>query len=141
MPRKETLSQFADNLHKFPLIIQKRIVKDWQNYTEESFADSQEKVPILSGDLLRSGVIKNAKITANGIESFITYTMPYANYIHGGKNKDGSDIRYKESGEESNGYTKARKGEAEYLSKPVKDNEPEVIKDIMDSIGKAWAVI
>jgi hypothetical protein len=137
MAKKETLEQFANNLHKFSPLIVKAVLKDWQNYTEESFADSQEKVPILTGDLLRSGNFKKATITPKGIESKIVYTMPYAQVIESGE-RNGKPIELKPQGFEYSHATKARQGQTKYLSSSVEDNTPNVIKDIMDSIGKAW---
>jgi len=138
---RETLESFARNLHKFTPIIQKRILKDWQNYTEESFSDSQEKVPILTGDLLRSGGFKNARITAQGIESSITYNLPYAQKIERGTTDDGKPLNYKPAGFKYSHATKQRKGGAGFLSKSIKANEPDVIGVIMKSISQAWELI
>ena len=140
MATRETLETFAKKLPSFPLIVQKRIVKDWQNYTEEAFAASQERVPILTGDLQRSGGMKRAKITAGGIESSITYTMPYSQVIETGK-RNGKAISLKPEGFQYPHATKARKGQFKYLSSAVKDNTKGVIDDIFKSIGQAWDLI
>ena len=140
MARRETLEQFARNLDKFSPLIVKRIIRDWQNYTEESFSDSQNKVPILSGDLLRSGSWKKATITPRGIESRIIYTMPYARVIEEGV-RDGKPIKLKPTGYKYPNETKAREGQFDYLGSSVDANTPNVEKDIFKSIEKAWELI
>lgn len=135
-----TLKDFARNLNKFSPLIVQRIVRDWQNYTEESFAESQSKVPILTGDLARSGMFKKAAITPRGIESRIIYTMPYAVVIESGE-RDGKPITLRPAGYEYPHATKAREGQFQYLSSSVKANEPEAIRDIKRSIGKAWELL
>ena len=144
MATRETLETFAKKLPSFPLIVQKRIVKDWQNYTEEAFAKSQEWVPILTGDLQRSGGIANAKITAGGIESSITYTMPYANVIHE-LERNGKSISLKEKGFQykvkGGTITKARRGHPKYLSRAVRLKQKDVIEDMFKSISMAWDLI
>ncbi len=141
MPRKETLSQFAKNLHKFSPAIIKRILRDWQNYTEESFHLSQNRVPILTGDLQRSGGIKVAKITSKGIESSIIYNLPYAQVIESGIDRNSNPIVLRPQGFEYPHATKAREGQFRFLAESVADEEKNVLDDLERSIEQAWELI
>jgi len=142
LPKKETLGQFVKNWNKFPTKLKSRIAENWQDYTDEVFAESQNKVPILSGQLQRSGTIKEARVTRQGVESLIVYNMPYANYIHNGLTKKGAVINLTEKGEtvrtSAGTFTKARKGEFLFLENPAKELRREAIKDISDSISKTF---
>lgn len=141
MANRETLEQFAKNLSKFSPTIVKRIVKDWNEYTVEVHAESQSRVPILSGDLLRSGTFKQAKITAQGIESYIVYNLPYAKVIEEGV-RDGKIISLKPQGYVyPDGQTKEREGRFSYLGTAVKNQLPDTITAIKRSISKAWELI
>ena len=141
MPQKETLKDFSNNIKKFPKILNRRVVDEWQKYTEEAFSLSLERVPILSANLANSGSFKKATITAQGIESAIVYTMPYANYIEGGKTAKGKPLNYKEVGEKSGPYTKAQKGQAKFLESSVEDEYDSAIEDVKKAISEAWALI
>lgn len=134
MAKKETLKQFVKNISKFPDLVKLEIIKDWQDYTDESFAESQQKVPILTGQLLRSGSVKEAKITKRGVESNITYTMPYAKRIHDGEGK----IELKPKGFKYSHDTKSRQGEFKYLENPIKERSKSAIKKLADSIAKVF---
>jgi hypothetical protein len=138
MAKQESLQDFVKNLDKFPLLIQKSVVRDWQNMTDNVFAESQEKVPIHSGALLLSGQVVNARITKNGIESSIIYALPYARDIESGKREDGTDITLVDVGVKYNNFTKTRKGQFAYLSTSIESYEDIVINDIKKSIGLAW---
>ena len=140
MAKRETLKQFANNLPKFGPLVTKRILKNWQVFTEESFAGSQEKVPILTGALQRSGAIKTAKITAKGIESTITYNLPYAQVIESGE-RNGRPITLKPKGFQYPNAVKQREGQFKFLESAVEDDTPNVIKDIKKSISQAFQII
>ncbi len=139
MAKRETLEQFAKNLHKFSPLIQQRILKNWQTYTGETFAQSQDEFPILTGALLRSGSVRNAKITSNGIESSIVYNLPYAQRIHDGDEE--GNLELKPVGFRYSHATKAREGEFLYLEEPARIQRDQALKDIKKSIGEAWALI
>jgi len=142
MARSETLEEFTKKLPSFPVVIQKRILKDWQTYTDEVFAQSQNEVPIASGALLRSGSVLNAKITSNGIESAIVYNLPYARKIHDGEDSKGRTINLKPAGYVyPDGTTKAREGEYLFLEEPARTQLDDVTKAISKSISKAWALL
>jgi hypothetical protein len=145
MATRETLEQFARNLHKFTPLITKRILRDWQNYTEESFdsAVNGGQIPILTGTLQRSGAFLKARITPRGIESSIVFSQPYAVTMEKGETKSGKEINYRIQGQIFNvgkgSYaTKQQTGRPGWLSDAIESNKPDVEQDILKSIGDAW---
>lgn len=138
MAKKEELEVFAKNIKRWPKKVQELFTKTWQEYTDEVFGESQNQVPIAGGSLLRSGEVREAKVTSNGIESYIVYAVPYARTIHEGKTSRGKKIDLKPVGYRYPHATKTREGKFKFLSDPMKEAEDELMDSLIEDISKSF---
>lgn len=141
MALRETVPEFQKAFQKFPEIIERELLNPWNIETQHTLSDAQERAPIASGRLVGSGARIGAKITRQGIISFLTFRVPYASKL----NDKRSGIRLKEAGEISyrtpTVVRKQRKGELGYLDNAVIESEPEFQRVIDNAISRAWDII
>lgn len=141
MATTETLSTFIRNLPSFSNAVKAGFLNSWNKNTQYTLAESNKKIPVASGNLLRSGDALEAKLTSNGIVSSIVYKVPYAQ----GLNDVNSGLKLKEAGELSyltpggTKVNKRQKGELGYLDKAIKETANQFVDDISDIISKEWA--
>jgi hypothetical protein len=136
---KAKLSDFVKALPRFPKKVRADFLNSWNKNTLFTLAEANKKVPVASGELQRSGVALKAEITPKGIVSYIEYKQPYASKLNdvnsGLKLKDAGQLSYTVKGTRVN---KRQKGELGYLSKAIKQEADNFMKDINKIIDKEW---
>ncbi len=144
MAKKETLEQFAKNLPKLPDRVQKLSLMSWNRNTLLAEGRTKDKAPMTIGNLVRSIAHLQARITKDGLESFLFAKVPYAKMLETGLDAKGDPITLKNEGEPSvyikgSGWrVKQKKGEIGYMGKAVDETSDLFLSDISAIISKVW---
>jgi hypothetical protein len=138
----KTLNQFIKKLPFLNNRIQQKVIKDWDVNTLVTVGKAKNKVPLASGSYMNSLQRLKARITKDGLKSFIVSDLPYGIILETGERK-GKAINLKPVGEISQvlkgvKITKARKGEIGAIGNAIDSNERLFIKGISKIIGEVW---
>jgi hypothetical protein len=137
----QTLKSFVKELPDFDDDIIKALVGEWNNETGFVQSDASRNAPVAGAFLIRSGVVQRARITASGIESQYSFTVPYAeklNDITSGLNlKEKGEVSYYVKGQK---VKKQKKGELGYSDLAVEKaaQNDRFINITNRAISRAW---
>jgi hypothetical protein len=112
---KETFKEFMKSLRSFTSDVTKEVTNEWNKSTLLGANMSRSAAPVDTGRLVNSLSIIKAVATPTGIKSSYRFNVDYAaivNIIH---------------------KTKKR-----YAEKGMKVSEGELMRDVMNALGKVW---
>jgi len=144
MPKRETFNDFVRKFGKTGELVERLVLKPWNNELQFTITDVGKFVPIASGALRDSIKSVKARVTDSGIVSYIESRIPYAKRLHNAP--DGEVQNWKRPGELSyhdggQRITKKQRGTNKFISRAINIHEKYFMDIVSKAVSKAfnWA--